>query len=121
MSNTPAANRRLRSHNDFSAVYRTRQSIRNRNLTLCFVESTCTYSRLGLSVSKRIGNAVHRNRAKRILREVFRAQCHRLPANVDIVLIPRSYGTACDLEEMTESFLHLVHKLQRRLDDEKTP
>ena len=46
------------------------------------------YSRLGLSVSKRVGKAVTRNRIKRRIRELFRTQKKSLPQGFDIIVIP---------------------------------
>ncbi len=108
---------RIRSHNDFARVYRTRQSLRNRTLTLCYATSTNDASRLGLSVSKRIGNSVHRNRVKRVLREVFRAHGTAVLNPVDLILIPRSFASGRCLEEMSASFLHLAAKLNTRLKE----
>lgn len=48
------------------------------------------HARLGLSVSRRIGGAVLRNRVKRILREAFRLSQHELPAGLDLVVVARS-------------------------------
>ncbi|MFT7617931.1 MAG: ribonuclease P protein component [Planctomycetota bacterium] len=111
MADRKGAQYRLRSHLDFAHVYRPRQSIRNRSLTLCFLKSRHGFSRLGLSVSKRMGNAVHRNRIKRILREAFRQECAGIAEPYDIVLIPRSFETGSNLEVMVASLRHLIRKL----------
>lgn len=47
------------------------------------------HARLGLSVSRKVGNAVQRNRWKRLLREAFRMEQQALPAGIDLVAIPR--------------------------------
>ena len=68
--------------------------------------------RLGLSVSKKVGNAVVRNRWKRRIREAFR----KLPDRVvgwDVVVIPRR-GAACDSRRISNSLEHLVARLHRK-------
>ena len=115
--NGTAADKRLTSHNDFAAVYKLKQSVRNRNLTACFAKSAFPHSRLGLSVSKRIGNAVHRNRVKRVLRAVFRECVDDLCMPLDIILIPRSFETGNNFDEMLSSMQHLFRKLNRRFEE----
>ena len=113
-----AAKTRLRSHADFVAVYTSKQAVRNRNLTACFLASENEVTRLGLSVSRRIGNAVRRNRVKRVLRAAFRQEGHALDVPLDLILIPRSYETAQDFNEMVSSLSHLIRKLNRRLSED---
>ncbi len=108
--------RRVRSRRDFAAIYGDRRSIRNRNLTFCWRPAPGDCSRLGLSVGRRIGNAVQRNRVKRILREVFRREAGTFSRPLDIIVIPRSFRTAADFDEMLSSFRHLLRKLERELE-----
>lgn len=77
-------------------------------------ENGLPHPRLGLSVSKRLGNAVARNRWKRILREAFRLHRERLPAGLDLVVVPRAGGQA-ELDRATASLCRLAQKLARRM------
>ena len=80
---------RLRKRADFARVYLRRCSVSDA-LLLIFVDSNgLTHPRLGLSVSRKVGNAVRRNRWKRLLREAFRLSQGQLSAGLDIILIPR--------------------------------
>jgi len=79
----------LRRPGDFRSVYDFRSSAANGWLTVYARPNGLSHCRLGLSVSKRIGNAVVRNRVRRLLREVFRLSKPRVAAGYDFVLIPR--------------------------------
>ena len=89
----PAA--RLLSSGDFARVFAVRRTAASGPLVLyaCPAETATQPARLGLSVSRRIGNAVARNRWKRRLREAFRQVRATLPPGNDFVIVVRS-GTA---------------------------
>jgi ribonuclease P protein component len=86
--------RRLSRSAEFERVYRQGRSKGNRFLVLyAFPREEDTAAedgpRLGLSVSRRVGGAVERNRVKRVLREAFWAEAERLPAGSDYVVVAR--------------------------------
>ncbi|MCK9248482.1 MAG: ribonuclease P protein component [Solirubrobacteraceae bacterium] len=93
---------RLTRSADFDRVFRRGRSFGNRHLVLHLFPRAGepgdgTDPRVGLSVSRRVGGAVERNRVKRLLREAFSPLAERLPTSVDVVIVARS--DAHDLAE----------------------
>ncbi len=85
--------RRLLKTAEFDRVFKRRRSQSDGLLVLYACENQLGYSRLGLVVSRKAGNAVVRGRWKRCLREAFRLMQHELPAGLDLVALPRPVAT----------------------------
>ena len=80
---------RIRRQAEFDRVYSQNVYAADRTLVVQGCTSGLPSARLGLSVSRRVGNAVVRNRWKRAIREAFRQQRGWLPAGLDLVVRPR--------------------------------
>ena len=89
---------RLSQSADFDRVLRQGRSHGGRELVLhVFPRASAGSTRLGLSVSRKVGGAVERNRVKRLLREAFTCEGERLPPGTDVVLVARR-----DIRELAE-------------------
>ena len=106
---------RIKRSRDFQAVYSVRCRAEDERLIVYVGPGKVGHSRLGLSVGKKVGSAVRRNRTKRTLREAYRLSQHDLPGPWDYVLIPR-VGVAASTEQYRESLMRLSLELQRRLE-----
>jgi ribonuclease P protein component len=72
------------------------------------------YTRLGLTVSSKVGNAVVRVRLRRLLRELFRKRRGQWPPGLDVVLVVRSSAKEVSFAEMARAFEGVTRKLQRQ-------
>jgi ribonuclease P protein component len=108
---TLPASRRLRHRPEFLRVYENGQRIRARSMTVMTLGNSFGYSRLGIAATRKLGNAVVRNRAKRLVRELFRRA--DVPTGLDIVVIPRSDMLDAEFRALESEFRHALRRAGR--------
>ena len=99
---------RVRSRFDFLKVQGSGRKVRGRCFILLTVENDLPFSRFGITVSKKNGNAVKRNRIKRKIREIQRVNRKEIVSGRDIVVIARRQAAEASFTEMESEYLRLA-------------
>ena len=100
----------LKSNSDFRRVYRGGKSYANKYLVMYVLENQTEGNRLGISVSKKVGNSVVRHRLTRLIRESYRLNETDFDSNLDIVVVARAAAKGKSFHEIESAFLHLARK-----------
>ena len=97
----------LKRNSDFQRVYREGKSYANRYLVLYVLQNQTERNRLGISVSKKVGNSVVRHRMARLIRESYRLQEDMFNSGLDMVVIARVSAKDREMREIESALLHL--------------
>src|SRR5688572_8443750 len=111
---------RVRKQEDFDRIYKSRHFAADDVLVVNGDANNLSHPRLGLSVSKKVGNAVVRNRWKRLIREAFRLSRDQLPAGIDLIVRPQK-GASPNLDSITRSLSALARRIAKRLQKPPHP
>ena len=98
----------LKKNSEFQNVYQKRDSRANRLLVMYKAENGTDRFRIGISVSKKVGNSIVRHRLTRLIREAYRLNRGRFQTGYDIVVVARAAAREKGYGEMEQAFLHLV-------------
>lgn len=93
----------LRNRKDFSRIYSRGKSVGDRYVVLFFMKNGLDYNRTAFLASKKVGNSVQRNRARRLMRECWRHRCEELPLGYDFIIIARNRINGCRCQEVKAS------------------
>ena len=102
---------RLTDSPEFERVYRQGTACRGKLFSVHAFPNEIGTPRLGLSVSRKVGNAVTRNTVRRRLREVFRSSIAGIPGSLDLVVSARPAATAATFDELSEEFARALRKI----------
>ena len=108
------ARQRLCTDHDFVTVRKTGKRFRHDGFLaqVTLRDTTPSCPRLGLRVSRKIGNAVSRNRVKRKIRELFRRHQKNLPLRCDLIVVPYPTFLSVSSDSLNGSFQALCDQLQ---------
>ena len=106
----------LKNTNQFKIVYNNGKSYANRDLVMYLRKNDSDTNRLGISVSKKVGNSVVRHRVTRLIRESYRLNEAKLLQGYDIVVVARANAKGKDYFDICRAFLHLA-KLHRIIEE----
>ena len=112
----------LKKNRDFQLVYKTGTSYANKYLVMYVRENQLEKNRIGISVSKKVGNSVVRHRLCRLVRESYRLHENLFRRGLDIVVVARVNAKERTFREIESAFLHLgrLHKIVEKNQNEES-
>lgn len=110
----------LRKNWDFQLVYKKGTSYANRYLVMYVLKNQLNRNRIGISVSKKVGNSVVRHHLTRLIRESYRLNEEKFACGYDMIVIVRVSGKEQGFRSLEGALLHLgkLHKILRSEENE---
>lgn len=107
----------LKKNSDFQEVYKGKRSYANKYLVMYIIENRTDINRIGISVSKKVGNSIVRHRLTRLIRESVRLNCEKIKTGYDIVIVARTNLKGKGYQETESALIHVL-KLHGILSEE---
>lgn len=98
----------LKTYRDYGRVYDHRKSFANKYLVMYSAANDLEYSRIGISVSKKVGNSVVRHRIVRLIRESYRLNKNALRPGADFIVVAKRSAKGRGFKEIESAYLHLL-------------
>ena len=105
----------LKKNRDFQKVYNNGKSLANSYLVMYVMDNGLEKNRLGISVSKKVGNSIVRHRLTRLVRESYRLSEEHFRCGIDIIVIARTSAKGKDYHGIESALIHLgrLHKIYK--------
>ena len=105
----------LKKYGDFQRVYKRGRSYANKYLIMYVLKQDVQENRIGISVSKKVGNSVVRHHLTRLIRESYRLSEEHFRCGIDIVVIARTSAKGRNYHEIESALIHLgkLHKIYK--------
>ena len=100
-------NERIRKPTDYLRIQRTGDRIVSNHFVFFFAENHVSIPRIGLIVSRKVGNAVVRNRVKRLIRQAFRQHKETVSGNVDVLVLAKPSAATLVYTDFVQAFTEL--------------
>ena len=100
-------------HQEFSEIIRNERYLKNKNFPVYIRKGKYSYPHFGIAVSKKLGNAVNRNKLKRRMRVILDEYKKELPVNEDYIIIMKENTKNLSYQELQESFRDLMKKRRK--------
>jgi ribonuclease P protein component len=107
-------NERVRSKKDFGDLYKKGACVRGNFFNLIYLQNDRSYSRMAVVASRKVGNAVIRNRVRRRAKELFRRNKDKLKIPVDLLLIAKKDFPGATWREAEERYLEALRVIKIR-------
>ena len=106
----------LKKNDQFREVYKRGKSLANKYLVIYVLENNLEINRLGISVSKKVGNSVVRHHLARLIRESYRLHEDMFNSGLDIVVVARKSAADINYHDMESALLQLfrLHKIIKK-------